>query len=162
MKNLVAIFEAAGCADVITYIQSGNVVFKAGAALAKTLPAALEVAILERAKLRVPVTIRSAAALSEIAKGNPFLTRRGAGAATDPLYVSFAAAAPSADKVAALDPKRSPPDEFVVKGREIYLRLPNGVGKTKLTNAYFDSKLGTPTTVRNWRTVLKLLEMSAR
>jgi len=64
--------------------------------------------------------------------------------------------------VAGLDPGRSPPDEFVVRGREIYLRFPGGVARSKLTNAYFDSKLATTSTVRNWRTVLKLLDLSSR
>ena len=51
------------------------------------------------------------------------------------------------------------PDEFVVRGTEIYLLLPNGVARSKLTNAYFDSKLATTSTSRNWRTVLKLFQM---
>jgi uncharacterized protein (DUF1697 family) len=45
-----------------------------------------------------------------------------------------------------------------VHGREIYLYLPNGMGRSKLTNTYFDSKLATTSTARNWRTTLKLLE----
>jgi uncharacterized protein (DUF1697 family) len=48
----------------------------------------------------------------------------------------------------------------VVRGREIYLRCPNGAGGTKLTNAWFDSRLATISTGRNWRTVLKLLELA--
>ncbi len=47
-----------------------------------------------------------------------------------------------------------------MRGREIYLHLPNGAARTKLTNAYFDSKLGVIGTGRNWRTVGKLVEMS--
>jgi uncharacterized protein (DUF1697 family) len=62
--------------------------------------------------------------------------------------------------VAALDPQRSPPDEFKVVGRDIYLHTPKGFADTKLTNKYFDGALGTVSTVRNWRTVLKLLEMA--
>jgi uncharacterized protein (DUF1697 family) len=67
--------------------------------------------------------------------------------------------APAKAKIAALDPDRSPPDTFVVKGREIYLSCPNGVGRSKLTNAWFDTKLATISTSRNWRTVLKLAAM---
>jgi uncharacterized protein (DUF1697 family) len=33
------------------------------------------------------------------------------------------------------------------------------MGRTKLTSTYFDSKLKTVATARNWATVLKLLEM---
>jgi uncharacterized protein (DUF1697 family) len=68
---------------------------------------------------------------------------------------------PASSQAASLDPKRSPPDEFLVLGREIFLRLPNGVARSKLTNAYFDSKLGTVSTIRNWRTVLTLLELTS-
>jgi uncharacterized protein (DUF1697 family) len=73
--------------------------------------------------------------------------------------VMFLRDLPGGKECAALDPERSPPDAFVVRGREIYLFCPNGVAITKLTNAYFDSKLGTMSTGRNWRTVLKLALM---
>jgi uncharacterized protein (DUF1697 family) len=62
--------------------------------------------------------------------------------------------------MAALDPARSPGDEFVARGRELYLRLPNGVARSKLTNAYFDRALATTSTIRNWRTVLELLALT--
>jgi len=67
--------------------------------------------------------------------------------------------APKPGGIALLEAKRSAPDEFVVKGREIYLRLPNGVARTKLTNDAFDRTLATTSTVRNWRTVQKLVEL---
>jgi uncharacterized protein (DUF1697 family) len=47
----------------------------------------------------------------------------------------------------------------VVRGREVYLCCPQGVGRTKLTNEYFDRMLDTTSTGRNWRTVLKLREL---
>src|SRR5665648_883878 len=47
-------------------------------------------------------------------------------------------------------------------GSVIYLYLPHGYGRTKLNNAYFERALRTPATTRNWRTVLALVEMSAR
>ena len=50
-----------------------------------------------------------------------------------------------------LDPARSSPDELLLRGRELYLRLPNGVARSKLTNAYFDTTLSTLSTVRSWR-----------
>jgi uncharacterized protein (DUF1697 family) len=77
------------------------------------------------------------------------------------LHVCFLADWPGKDLVAGLDAGRSAPDAFTVVGREIYMQLVNGVAGTKLTNAYFDSKLKTVSTMRNWRTVLKLAEMLA-
>jgi len=71
----------------------------------------------------------------------------------------FLADLPSRLCVDNLDPDRSPPDAFIVGGQEVYLQLPNGVAGTKLTNNYFDSKLTTTSTGRNWRTVTKLLKL---
>jgi uncharacterized protein (DUF1697 family) len=72
----------------------------------------------------------------------------------------FLADEPEKRAVAVLDRDRSPPDEFVVRGKDIYLSCPNGVARTKLTNAWFDRKLVTVSTGRNWRTVLKLHELA--
>lgn len=156
MKDLVAMFENAGCVRTRHYIQSGNVVFDAGAALGAKIGPLVQAAIEKDFGLRVPVVIRSEKELRAVAAGNPFLA---AGAEPDALHVMFLADAPAKTAVAALDPDRSPPDAFVVKGREIYLSCPNGVGRTKLTNVWFDAKLGTTSTGRNWRTVLELTAM---
>jgi len=157
MRELAAMFDDAGCGEVRTYIQSGNVVFDATARVAKTIPVAVAAAIRARFKLEVPVLVRTAAEMEAVVRDNPFLAR---GADVDTLHVMFLAGEPSAAQVAALDPARSPGDSFEVRGREVYLALPNGVARSKLTNAWFDSKLGTISTGRNWRTVQKLLELT--
>lgn len=154
MKELAALFVGAGCANVQTYIQSGNVVFDAPVALAKGLSASIQQAIAERYGYRVPLIVRSGAELAKAVEGNPFLRR---GAAEKELHVYFLADKPAA---AELDAKRSAPDEFVLRGREIYLRLPNGMGRSKLTNVYFDSTLKTVCTARNWATVLQLTALT--
>ncbi len=158
MKDLAAIFTEAGCRDVKTYIQSGNVVFEAEDSLARRLPKSISTAILERFGYHVPVVMRTAEALVEVVEGNPFLEPD---IDIKKLHVAFLADRPTEERVSALDTERSSPDELALHGREIYLRLPNGVARTKLTNKYFDSKLATTSTVRNWKTVLKLVEMTA-
>jgi uncharacterized protein (DUF1697 family) len=142
---------------VQTYIQSGNVVCRLSATRAGTLPSVVAAAILERFGYRVPVVTRTASEVADVALGNPFLN---SGREVDTLHVAFLADEPKSARVAALDVGRSPPDELAVKGREIYLCLPNGVAKSKLTNAYLDATLGTTSTLRNWRTVLKLIELA--
>ena len=156
MKDLAALCEAEGCRDVTTYIQSGNVAFRATDAVARKLPAALRRAISSHAKLDVPVIVRDAAALAAIARGNPYLKT---GVDPTELHVGFLADPPKPEHVAGLDPRRSPPDEFVVSGGEVYFRFPKGVGRTKLTVTYFDAKLSTTITLRNWRTLGALLEL---
>ena len=54
---------------------------------------------------------------------------------------------------------RSAPDMCEVRGREIYVSYAEGMARTKLTNAWFDSKLSTISTARNWATVRKLAEL---
>lgn len=158
MKELAAMFVAAGCGEVTTYIQSGNVVFSADAKVAAGLAGVITRQIEERFGIRVPVVLRSAAEMMAVLRANPFLK---AGAIEEMLHVYFLAGMPGAGDVAGLDAGRSAPDAFEVVGREIYLQLPNGMARTKLTNAYFDSKLRTVSTARNWRTVGKLFELMA-
>lgn len=157
MKELKAIFLDAGCSDVDTFIQSGNVVFRAPAALAKRLPRAVADAVSGRFGLRVPVVMRSAEELRRAVDANPFVA---ASLDSDLLHIAFLVDAPKPAQVAALDPNRSPADRFEVRGRDVYLYFPNGVSGSKLTNDYLDSRLGTTSTLRNWRTTLKLLELA--
>lgn len=158
MKALAALFAEAGCDDVQTFIQSGNVVFHAGARLADALEGVLEAKLSHQFGFEIPLVLRSSDALRSVADNNPFL--HGPRPEPEMAHVLFLAKAPIAKQVAALDPGRSPPDELAVRGREVYLRLPNGVGRSKLTNAYFDRALGTMGTMRNWRTVLALLALA--
>jgi uncharacterized protein (DUF1697 family) len=157
MKDLAAMCVEAGCGDVCTYIQSGNVVFTAPAAALKKVPQAISQKIAARFGHRVPVVVRSHEQLAGVIRNNPFLR---AGEEEKTLYVAFLADLPSAEAVARLDPNRSAGDRFAVTGQEIYMHLPNGLGNSKLTNAWMDSKLSTISTARNWATVLKLYEMT--
>lgn len=156
MKNLAEMFTEAGCTDVRTYIQSGNVVFDAIPSLVEKIPARITNRIEERFGLRVPVILRTAGEMSATTRNNPFITT---GADEKLLYVFFLAHLPDPENVAKLDPARSPPDTFCVRNREIYLHLPNGAARTKLTNAWVDAKLATTSTARNWRTVLALTQL---
>ncbi len=156
MASLAELFAQARCEQVSTYIQSGNVVFSAKSEVATGVPAKVCAAIEKQFGFQTHVVMRNQNEMDRISKAHPFLR---SDLSSDPLHVVFLAAAPSAEAIAALDPRRSTPDEFRVMGQEIYLYLPNGMGQTKLTNAYFDSKLKTVSTARNWRTVQRLLEM---
>lgn len=157
MKSLTGLFNDAGCTRVAFYIQSGNIIFTATERLARQIPILISEQISERFGLQVPVVTRTAAELHREARANPFLE---AGIEVETLHVAFLAHHPAPTRLAGLDSRRSPPDEFVTVGREIYLRLPNAGARTRLTTAYFDAKLATTSTVRKWRTVLKLVEMT--
>jgi uncharacterized protein (DUF1697 family) len=146
-----------GLEDVVSYIQSGNLVFRSAGRPPK-VAAGIEQRIAAEFGLNVTVIVRTAAELAEAARSNPFVAG-GADRAT--LHVGFLAGRPAATAVARLDPEYAPPDEFMVRGREIYLRYPNGLGRSKLTTDYFERRLETALTVRNWNTVTKLVELSS-
>lgn len=156
MAELVAMFVAAGARDARSYLQSGNVVFDANAAAVKTIPRAVADAIEKKFAHRPAILLRDAKELAQIPRGNPFTK-----AEPRQLHVGFLAEAPSKAALATLDPQRSPGDRFEVRGRTAYFCFAAGVGKTKLTNAYFESKLGTAMTWRNWNTLHALIELTS-
>lgn len=150
MVELTAQFETAGACEVRTYIQSGNVVFAAASADAAQIAERVRLAIARQYGFETPVVLRSAVEWRAALEHNPFLAE---GADPQMLHIAFLADAPSRVRAAALDPRRSPGDRFQLRGRELYLHLPNGVARSKLTNAWIDSSLSTTSTLRNWRTV---------
>lgn len=156
MATLKTIFEDAGCENVRTYIQSGNVVLEASAAAAKNLADDIARRITKKTKLNVPVVIRNAKQWRAMVKANPFLKK---GIDEKSCHVMCLADAPTKAQLATLDSDRSPGDSYLIKGADVFLHTPNGVARTKLTNAYFDSRLNTVSTARNWRTVLTLAAM---
>lgn len=161
MASVVSAVEAVGGVDARTYLQSGNVVFSSSRRVADGLSAALS----DVAGFDVPVLLRSAADLAAVVAGQPF-----DGPASS-WHVTFLSSAPSSARssarsssgagAGALDPSAYGDDTFVLAGREVYLRTPGGYGRTKLTNALFERKLGVVATTRNWRTVCALAEMAS-
>ena len=158
MKELREALESLGLEDVVTYVQSGNVVFRSKSGKAADLAAAIEEAVADRFGVATRVLIRTAAQLRSVAESNPFL----GSADTSHLYVVFLERRPAADAVRRLDPARSPGESFAVQGAHVYLHLPGGFGPSKLSNAYFERGLALAATTRNWKTVTTLVELARR
>ncbi len=156
MKLLTQMFAESGCSNVRSYIQSGNVVFSAPVPVVEVLPQVLQAKIQRWFGFSVPVILRTTEEMAQTTRKNPFLL---AGLPETRLHVYFLADQPSPSAIEGLDPSRSAPDEFRLCGRDIYLHVPNGMGRTKLTSAYFDLRLSTTGTARNWATVLKIYQM---
>ena len=157
MAALRELFEAAKAESVQTYIQSGNVVFSAGSArTAQAVAEAVRAGLVDTLGVDSPLIVRSAKRLRAIASEHPLAEE---GDSERLLGVAFALTTPKAGSIHKLDPRRSPPDSFLARGSEIYLRYPTGSGRSKLTGAYLDRTLDTVCTVRNWRTISKLVEL---
>lgn len=155
MKDLAAIFQKSGCSNVRTYIQSGNVIFECPTSV-RRLQQTVGSAIEDKFGFSPSLVLRRLGDLEDLVKNNPFLK---AGAQEPELHVVFLADAPKTTDIAKLDQYRLPPDDFAVRGKQIYLRLPNGAGRSKLASVPFHTKFNTVATARNWRTVNKLIEM---
>jgi len=151
--DLKRAFLDCGADEAETVIQSGNVIFRAAAPARVTLEA--ERAIEVRFGFRPTIVLRDADAWRAIVERNPFVA-----AGVDPATLHVACLAPSNAPARSrpLDAKTLAPDEFVVAGADIYLRLPNGVAGARLTNAILDTAFGTVSTMRIWRTAVRLLE----
>ncbi len=159
MADLVELFCQAGCHNVRSYIQSGNILFDASPLVVQAVSMKVSKSINDRFGYTVPVIVVSRDELELAVRDNPFLRKR---IKADPssLHLAVLQKEPSVAELGLLDPQRSPADTFAIRDRHIYLYCPNGLARTKLTNAYFDRTLKTTTTIRNWRTVNKLLELT--
>jgi uncharacterized protein (DUF1697 family) len=151
------------CANIETYIQSGNAVVDAkcsAAALAKTVAAALA----KYMGSPVPVIVRTHAELDRLIAANPFAKEAAADGAR--VHVAFLEGPAGSGAPAALEaivkqyPKRR--DRYHLAGDAIYFHFPDGAAETKFSGKTLDRAIGVAGTGRNWNTVLKLHAMSAR
>jgi uncharacterized protein (DUF1697 family) len=153
MAELRAALGELGYEDVQTYIQSGNIALDGPKTPDAKLAATVEAAIKARFGLGVPVVVRTHDELQAIVAANPFAEHLDEPAKVG---VGFAPAKLST----TVRPVQGSVDEFVIRGREVYVYCPHGFGRSKLPN--FEARSGPPVTVRNWNTVLKLLSMTER
>jgi uncharacterized protein (DUF1697 family) len=88
---------------------------------------------------------------------NPFLK-----ANTDPnkLHVTFLYNPPSKTAISSLSLPAASGDQFWFGEQAVYLYCPNGYGKTRLSNDFFERKLSVPATTRNWNTVNALYQLA--
>lgn len=155
--------SALGAEDVKTYIQSGNVVFRASPQLASALPGLFEDEAPGRYGFFVPVVARTAAELAAIVTGNPFLRGQAAGAEIDhkQYHLGLLLKPPEGPVLSEIGPEDYQPDDYAVQGRDIYFYLPAGVAESKLLKWKGFAKLWGGMTLRNWRTVLTTLALAS-
>ena len=158
MDDLRALYESLNFQKVTTYIQSGNVVFQSADSQADEIGDQIAQRIQSVYGFQVSIIIRTHQEIDELFKNNPFLYNRQEDISK--LYVTFLAGLPPAPAVESIDTAGTNSEELLFSGREIYMFCPNGYGKTKLSNNFFEKKLGITATTRNWKTVQKLHGLS--
>jgi uncharacterized protein (DUF1697 family) len=161
MADLRHVAESLGHTEVVTYIQSGNMVFTSPDASAGGLADALEQAIAERLGVQPAVVVLSHAELAQVIADNPFpdvttpkclhaVFRR------DDLGPEGIAAVAAAEQRAQA---KGSQDEAVVVGRTLFMHTPDGMGRSELAAQLSRASAQAAGTARNWATVTKLMTM---
>jgi uncharacterized protein (DUF1697 family) len=161
MAGLKALYEELKFEEVVTYIQSGNVIFKSSQTTPeKDLLKSIENAIFEKYRFSVPVIIRSFTKMEKMISINPFLKETNID--VEKLHVTFLGEAPAQSNLECIQHLDFSPDKFIAAEKDIFLYCPGGYGNTKLSNNFFENKLKVTATTRNWKTVNKLIELAKK
>jgi uncharacterized protein (DUF1697 family) len=161
MADLRDLAAALGLADATTYIQSGNLLFSCAEADTAELAALLESEIASRLGVRPAVVVLSRGELKQVIADNPFPDE------TNPkcLHAMFHRDEVGPDHIAAVAATvrrardTGSRDDATVVGRTLYLRTPDGFGRSELAAQLTRSSVQTAGTARNWATVTKLMGM---
>ncbi len=159
MADLKALYEALGFKNVITYIQSGNVIFECPSQDKTDIKSKIDRTIEVRYDFQVPVEVRTELEFKTILENCPFehidLDRDGA-----KVLVTFLSAKPSADNLTEAQKYVASSEKMALHDQVVYLHCPNGYGRSKLSNTFLEKKLGVVATTRNLKTVSKLYALT--
>ena len=158
MDALRKMFGDLNFKNVKTYIQSGNVIFEDKTTDHKDLEQRIEKQILQNFGFNVPVMVKDKNELKSVLKNNPFLHQRSED--INKLHITFLSGEFGPADVEKIRQGQYEADEFIISGKVIYLFCPNGYGRTKLTNNFFENKLKVVATTRNWKTLNELINMA--
>lgn len=158
MDKLRSIFESMDYKNVITYIQSGNVIFDCE----EGDPAVVRDRIVSELKgqltFDIPVVIRTLEELHEVVENTPYQIVNAE--ANEQRYITFLSHPATDAAIAKLETFQNEVDEFHVKGLTVYLLIHKNYGESKFSNNFIEKKLGVSATTRNWETVNKLIQLA--
>ena len=154
MSDLRELLAQLGFAGARSLLQTGNLVFRSDEHKGDALERLLEAQIEKRLDLRTDFFVRSAKQWQEVIASNPFPEE----AERDPshLVAIFLKDAPAAKDVRTLRAAIRGSEIIRGAGKQVYVFYPNGIGRSRLTNAFIEHKLRTSGTGRNWNTILKV------
>ena len=157
MDQLRKSFEALGCKQVKTFIQSGNVVFDASKLSLASISKKIEGRILRDFGFSVSVITRTQDEMDKAVHSNPFLKQSGIDQSK--LHVTFLSEVPAPPALKKFEALIAAPDQSCCVGKEIYFYLPNGVSQSSWAKTPWERTLSVVTTTRNWKTVNSVYQM---
>ena len=154
MADLKTLFISIGFTDIITYIQSGNVVFLAEES--DQWDVVISARIKENYGWDVPVLVRTSKQLAAVLHHCPFSEEK-----KEKSYFTLFQEEPCKDAIADFNALDFPGEEFHLNKRCLYFFCAEGYARVKMNNNLIERKLKVRATTRNYKTLQKLIELSA-
>ena len=158
MDALKQLFLNLGHQNIVTYIQSGNVIFTSKSTDVFKIQNDIYEKINQEFGFNIPILIIQKQELESALANNIFVNNRSEDMLK--LHVTLMSQLPLAADIAKIMEGNYGVDEFTIVEKSIYLFCPNGYGNTKLNNTFFEKKLKVSCTTRNWKTVNELLKLA--
>jgi uncharacterized protein (DUF1697 family) len=158
MEVLKKIFSDLEFQNIQTYIQSGNIIFQSKSTKIDELQEKISSEILKTLFFEVPVIVKDKREFDEIILNNPFLKDKTK--KEEYFHISFLSKRPNIQFIEQLKIGVNQTEEFQIINQAIYLFCPNGYSNSKLTNGFIENKLGVIATTRNWKTVIRIQNLS--
>lgn len=157
MADLKLLLEKAGFGEIRTYIQSGNLIFKSTMD-SQEIAERIHQIIKHNYGFEMELIILTKDNLDQILSNNPFVSIVKD---ISKLHVTLLREHPDNDKVTQIRDYEDEPNEFVIRDNLIYLYCPDGYGRVKINNTFFERKLKVGATTRNWKTMLALSQFTS-
>ena len=154
MEVLKTYFQLPGFGNIVTYIQSGNVLFDTHDTDVNGLRSLIEKQLSAQLGYEVPVVLRNLDEMRVVIEKNPFMEQMDVPGKK--LYVVFLSGVPDMGLHSSIDAYKNAQEELIILGSEVFI-LTDGIGNSKLTITLFEKKLGHTATMRNWATVNKVV-----
>jgi len=158
MDALKNCYVSLGYSNPHHYIQSGNIVFCSSEKNTEKIAGNISESISVNFGFDVPVIVKSYTEWKELIQENPFLKKKNKEESF--LHACLLTNAPNSNAIELIRSGNYAADQFEVIGNTVYLFCPGGYGKTKLNNGFWENKLKTTATTRNWRTIRQLYNMA--
>lgn len=157
MADLKKVLTNLGLKEVITYIQSGNVLFQS-LMTKDEIEVLITNTINENYGFEVPVIVIPVTVFAQLPKLNPYIDNTS----VEKMHVTFLKKLPvieNAKHLCSIGVDYAP-DRFEIQNQIVFLSIADKYHKSKLSNNFFEKKLKVTATTRNWKTVMRLIELS--
>ncbi len=158
MADLRTMLEKLDFQKVETYIQSGNIVLKSRLSNGEEVAETIKTGISDSFGFDVPVLVKTYGELKSIFENNPFTDLSDI--ENKRVYFALLKEAPEPELLSEFKKEKFDNEEFLATTNCVYLNCLKGAGEAKLSNNLIERKLKVSATTRNYRTTVKLLDMT--